>query len=234
MPAYLILLPYLIGLAAGFFLILVSTWADMEASVYGFPRQAHAGLKGFSCPILMTRRETGRIAFTISNTTDGKISPFIKFMASTPVMLEEHSEDFDLAPGESRALEWQVDSENIDLGQFIFAKVLVISAYPLPTQEASCGIFVLNLPVSGRTTLWLLIATSLIGMGWGLYAMSMSRRAAGARLAKYLPALAFLSIAILLGFIFVFAGAWVQSTLTLAVILLLSVILLVSFLMAAA
>lgn len=206
----------------------------MEASVYGFPRQAHAGLKGFSCPVLMTRREVGRIAFTISNTTDGKISPFIKFMASTPVLLEEHREDFDLAPGESRTLEWQVDADNIDLGQFIFAKVLVISAYPLPTREASCGIFVLDLPIRGRETLWLLIAISLIGMGWGLYAMHVSRLATGARLAKYLPALAFLVIAVLLGFIFVFAGAWVQSTLVLAVILLLSVILLVSFLMAPA
>lgn len=150
---------------------------------------------------------------------------------SSSILPEEQLERVKLAPGESKKLEWQVDAGNIDLGQFIFARVLMYSSYPLPSREALCGIFILDLPISGRITLPLLVAISLFGMSWGLHTMNRAKLGGGEWIAKYLPAMKLLSVVLVLGLIFCFAGAWVASTMTLVVILLMLFILLSSFLM---
>lgn len=230
-PAFFLLTPYFIGLAAGFALVLFSAWADMEATFYGFPRQGDPGLSGFSCPVLMTRNDIGTISFVASNTADINIKPSIRVLVSSPALPEEHLERIQLAPGESKRFEWRVDADNIDLGEFIFARVLMFSSYPLPSREAVCGIFVLDMPMNGRVLLFLLVAMSLLGMGWGLYAMNRSKLGGGEWIAKYLPALTFVFVVLILGLIFTFMGAWIQSTLTLVVIALLLFILLSSFLL---
>ncbi len=230
-PAFFLLTPYFIGLAVGFFVIVLAAWADMEANFYGFPRQGDPGLSGLSCPVLMSRNDIETITLVASNTADINIKPSIRILMSTPAVPEEHLERVELAPGESKKFEWQVDADNIDLKQFIFARALMFSSYPLPSREAVCGIFVLDVPVSGRIILPALIAMSLFGMGWGLYAMNRSKLGGGEWIAKYLPALTFLFVALIVGFIFAFMGAWIQSTLALVVILLMLFILLSSFLM---
>lgn len=231
MPAFLLLAPYFVGLAAGFILIFLGAWADMEATFYGFPRQGEPGLSGFNCPILMTRNDVGAISFVASNTTDVEIRPSVRILASSPALPEESLERIELAPGASKKFEWRVDADNIDLNNFIFVRVLMFSSYPLPSREAVCGIFVLDLPISGRVLLPLLVAISLLGMTWGLYAMKHSKPGGPKWIAKYLPALAFLFIALVAGLIFMAMGAWIQSTFTLAVITLLLFILLSSFLL---
>lgn len=147
-------------------MILVAAWTDVEASAYDFPRLASAGLTGLHGPVLMTSHETNETSLDVSNTTGNKISPSIKTQISTRLLPQEFLDDVQLTPGESKRLEWPVDAENIDMGNFIFAKVLLFSAYPLPTREATCGIFVLDLPGTGRTILPVLVTLSLLGMGW--------------------------------------------------------------------
>ena len=219
---------YGIGVAIGFFLILVAVWADMESSAYDFPRLATAGLRGLHCPILMTPDETGKIFLDVSNTTDGPISPSIKTLISTRLDPEEFLEGFRLTPGESRRLEWPVDTENLDLGNFIFAKVLFYSAYPLPAREATCGIIVLDLPGTGQVVVPILMVLSLVGLGWGLYSINKFG-AAQERLKKHLGSLTFLALMIVLGLVLSFIGGWISSLVVLVVTLLLMIILLGSF-----
>lgn len=230
-PAFFLLAPYFIGLAAGFFLILLGAWADMEATFYGFPRQGDPGLTGFSCPVLMTRDDVGTISFVATNTADIEIRPSVRILMSSPALPEEHLERIKLAPGESKKFEWRVDADNIDLSEFIFARVLMFSSYPLPSREAVCGIFVLDMPISGRILVPLLVAMSLFGMGWTLYAMNRAKLGGEKWIAKYLPALTFAFVVLILGFILTSMGAWIQSTLTLVIIALLLFILLSSFLL---
>lgn len=220
---------YGIGVAVGFFLILVATWADTEASAYDFPRLANAGLGGLRCPVLMAPDETGIISLAVSNPTENQISPAIKVLVSTRLQPEEFLEGIQLMPGESKRLEWRVDNENIDLGNFIFAKVLLYSAYPLPTREATCGIFVIDLPVTGRVIVPVLMALSLISMGWGLYSLrrfSLSQE----RFGKRMGSMMFLTILISLGLILSVRGGWIPSLLVLVVTLLLIIVLLSSLL----
>jgi hypothetical protein len=215
---------YAIGVAVGLFVIFVATWADMESSAYGFPRLANAGLVGLHCPVLMTPDETSTIALDVSNTTGNQISPSIKTQISTRLLPEEFLEDIQLTPGESKRLEWSVDAENIDMGNFIFAKVLLFSAYPLSTREATCGIFVIDLPGTGRTIIPVLVTISLLSMGWGLYRINRFS-ASNEWLRKRRGSMAFLAIMIALGLALSFIGGWLSAVLVLVVTLLLIIIL---------
>jgi hypothetical protein len=55
----------------------------------------------------------------------------------------------DLAPRESATLTKKIGAENVDLDRFIFVKALMYAAYPLPDQEATCGVFILPMRGSG-------------------------------------------------------------------------------------
>ena len=222
------LLSYLVGLLAGLFLIVASTWADMESTFYGFERLANAGLKGFSCPILMTRDETSAVSLDITNSTERRISPSIKTALSTPILPEEFNETIGLAPGESVRLEWVVGPENVDLQRFIFAKVLLYSAFPLPTREATCGIFVLNVPGSGRVILPALVLLSLAGVGWGLYSLTRLR-SANEWVEKHIMSLMFLAALVVVGLVLSFLGGWIPSLLVLVAAVLIIIILLSSW-----
>jgi hypothetical protein len=216
---------YVLGLLVGFYVILVAAWADMEATVYGFERLANAGLGGFHCPILMTATETSTISLKISNPTDKPITPSIRTQISTPTLLEESLENLRLAPGESTQLRWSVGPGNIDLRRFIFAKTLLYSSFPLPSQETTCGIFILNLPGTGKVILPFLIALSLAGLGWGLYQMNRLR-VSYAWLRQRRGSLAFLALMVLLGLTLSFVGGWVLPLLLLVVTFLAIIILL--------
>lgn len=221
---------YMVGATIGLFLIFVATWADLEATSYGFERLANGGLGGLSCPILMTRDETSKISFTVSNPTEDQISPSIKTQISTSLLPQEFLENLRLAPGASESLEWGVGPENIDLKNFIFAKVLLYSAYPLQSREATCGIFILNLPGRGQAILLILILLSILGMGWGLYRIHQFRFSnPGA--AKHLAPMSFLAVTIGAGLVISFTGKWLLAVLVMVVLLLTIVILLSSLLL---
>jgi len=218
-------LSYIVGAIIGLYLVVVSAWADMEAAFYGFSRLADMGLDGFSCPVLMTRDETSSVSLKVSNTTDNSISPVIKTEISTSMVIQEFQESLELAPGESKKLSWSVGPENIDLGNFIFAKTLMFSAYPFPNRETTCGIFIVDLPGNGWVILSILLVLSLLGMGWGLYEMNKVNDATKWVTGHVRP-MAFLSFMIVLGFVASFLGGWVPSILILAIIVLMIVILL--------
>lgn len=220
---------YWSGVAAGLFLIFVAVWADMESSLYGFPRLANTGLGGLHCPILLTPEEAGTISLNVSNPTEGRISPAIKILISTPILPQESLESLQLAPGESKRLQWSVGPENVDLRRFIFAKVLLYSAYPLPSRETSCGIFILDLPGRGPLITSLLVALSLLGMGWGLYAIQKNgaeKSALSPWRGKQFGAMVFLAFMIVLGLLICFAGNWLIALVVLVLALLTIVILL--------
>jgi hypothetical protein len=221
------LVSYALGVTIGLLLLGISAWADMESTFYGFARLANAGLDGFSCPVLMTGDETRTISLQISNPTDRRISPSVRTEISTPALPQQFVETFRLEPGETRKLEWPVGPENRDLQRFIFAKTLLYSSHPLPSQETSCGIFVVDLPGSGQVILLTLVGLSLLGMGWGTYQMNKFR-SSNAWLGKHGGSILFTAFIIIVGLVFSFLGGWVPGLLILLVAILMIVILLSS------
>ena len=216
---------FILAVIAGLLLTAISTWGDMEADSYGFARRASARLRGLTCPILLTRHETGVISLHLSNPTDQQLHPSARTEISAAFEPEVFIESIDLAPGESKRLEWTLKPENVVLGNFILANVQVYASYPIPNREKTCGILVMDLPGSGRIIVMALAAFSVIGLGWSLYSMKRSGFAGG-RGTNTWNAILFLSVLILIGLILSFLGSWVPSIAILVLSVLISILLL--------
>lgn len=218
-PLFFTFLSYLVGVILGLFVIVTVTWADLESSMYGFNRLYSAGLGGFDCPPWMTREETSKIALRVSNTTEDLLRPGIKTQISTPLVQEEFTEFLQLAPGESKRLEWEVGPENIDLKHFIFAKAQVYAVHPLPSQETTCGIYIIDLPGRGMVILPILIGLSSLGMGWGLYGMKTWGRS-NRWVSKNNRSMIFLVFLVVLGFAVSLLSGWLPAVIVLVLALL--------------
>lgn len=209
------ILLYSLAVITGLFLIGIATWGDMEAASYGFPRRASSSLRELNCPILLTRNElirneTGKISLNVSNPTDKPLHPSVRTEISADFDPQVFNESVDLAPGESKRLDWSIGPENIDLGRFILASVQVYASYPIPNRETTCGIFIIDLPGSGRTIATTLVAFTLIGLGWGLYSMNKSDFRQG-RAGGVWNAIILLTVLIVGGLVLSFTGAWLPS-----------------------
>lgn len=219
----LFLVLFIIGALSGLTLTVLSTWADLEAAYYGFARRAGSGLRGLSCPVLMTANETNAIRLTVTNTTEKKLSPAIRTEISSPATAFLFSNYVELQAGESVVQEWEIGPGNVDLERFIFAKALVYASYPIPDRENTCGIFIVDLPGRGAVITWGMVILSLLGMGSGLYGLRQVHdpERSGADTARQLM---FLAVVVMLGLLTVYMGWWIQGILAIVVALLFSVI----------
>ena len=225
-PLIVSIVIYILAALIGFTLVLLATWADVEAQTYGFYRRASDPLPGLNCPIFMTPGEVNKVSLRVTNTTGKPLTPGIRTEISTPILPFLSIESIKLAPGESKTVEWKIGPENIDLGRFIFVDVLTYSSYPLPNREDRCGIFIINLPTNGRTIVAVMAILSLLGMGFGLYGLnrspSLARRVSIAR-----RPLLVLSVLIAVSILVTFLGWWWPGVILLILTLLLALAVLV-------
>lgn len=206
---------YAVGILLGVTIATLAIWADYEAASYGFPRRAQTPFKGLSCPIFMTRNETQTIQIRLTNSTEKKISPSIRTEISTKLVTDEKLEFFELGPGESLLVERTIDSENIDLGQFIFAQTSIFSAHPLPDQENTCGVFILPMGGNGTVILIVISLISLISTIMGLFLLNKSNVPK-----KIFYPLGFIAIVMVLAMTCSFLGLWIQGILMLVLAIL--------------
>lgn len=209
---------FYLGILVGFLLTGMATWADMEATSYGFPITGGERLNTLSCPMLMTKNEVGIFSVKVVNTTDKKIASSIRTDIATQVDPVTSYTFAQLAPGETRQVEEQIGPDNLIFGQFIFARASV-NAYPLPSSENVCGVFIVDLPTNGRTITWTMVGLSLLGVSVGLYGISRSQDSINAKPmdVRLLILLAFLVFA---GIISSFLGWWIQGLLVIIVLVL--------------
>lgn len=222
---------YILAALIGFTLVLLATWADVEAQTYGFYRRANIGLPGLNCPILMTPGEVSKVSLRLTNTTNDPLTPNIRVEISRPALPFLSTESVKLPAGESKTMEWMIGPENIDLGYFIFINALTYSSYPLPSRESMCGVFIINLPTNGRTIVALMAVLSLLGMGFGLYGLNRSPGLARRVLIARRPLLV-LSVFIAVSILVTFLGWWWPGLILLVLALLLVMAVLVLVLMA--
>jgi fatty acid desaturase len=111
---------------------------------------------------------------------------------------------------------WTIGPDNIDLKRFIFAQVLTFASYPLPDREASCGTFIIDLPIPGVVLYYLMLILGLGGMGGGSVLMNRSKPLTGYA-GKALRPVTFLGVVLTAALLVSLAGWWVQAVLLLAV-----------------
>ncbi len=134
----------LIGLTFAAALIL----ADGEAAFYFFdPTNLTPGfIKTLRCPTLITTSEYGQISVSFTNRLDRIIEPFARLNlanAEGPSRTDFTQEA--IAPGESITYSWKV-SHNDAYRNNILVQVIQTPLYPKPAAQATCGIWIVNLP----------------------------------------------------------------------------------------
>lgn len=206
------------GILLGLTLSVLSAWADFESNFYGFTKQTKPAFYGLSCPIMMTADESNSISIKIKNTSNKPINANVRTEISSKFVPPKTLEFVAVAPGETVILKKTINAENIDMKQFIFAKVLVYSVYPMPDQESTCGVFIL--PMRGNGT-WILIAGAILSLlltGGGVYLLYKNNLPV-----NRLNPLLFIAILLVFAMFFSFLGWWITTVFVIVVLILMLV-----------
>jgi hypothetical protein len=153
----------------GVILTLVRAVPDLEATMYGFIKYKYPRLTSLTCPVLMTSLDSETVTAKLHNPLDRALSWNVDAQFSSNFEITDTSQRFELQPGESRLLSWNVGQENVDLGYFIFARAFASSSSTLPMRESTCGTLVLNIPFKGGPIIfYAVLFLSLLGATLGL------------------------------------------------------------------
>lgn len=217
-----------LGLLLGMALAAVAVWGDLEAALFDTSAAEGERLGALSCPVLITRGETGNVSATFHNPgpTSEERAVRIRVSARHVTLMREEAARVPLAPGASQRVSWAVNAGDAAYGGLlILARVSALrqSAY-LPAQTGSCGIFVVDLPlISGAAVVaaWLILSLGgIFGGGW-LWFAGHARASWQTRRGLYL--MIALGGVVLLGIVIGLLGLWAPGVLVLALTLFLLV-----------
>jgi len=159
-------LVFLIGILSGALLSGMFVWVNLEHYLYGFYSLRGKPIRTLKCPLVMTKSETGIVQVSFKNELD-RTSEFTlraDFSTSTGEITSTRSK-VSIEPGMTQHYEWEVSTENVTRHLFIFAKVFAYASYKLPFREASCGIWVLDVPYfTGQQIYTFLLTLTLLGI----------------------------------------------------------------------
>jgi len=155
---------YLVGAAAGFLLLTMSVWGDLEAGSFGVPLKADEKLSSLNCPVFVTMDEVGVISAVIENRTDRDAAPLMRSTITFGfvTLVDEQNRRVEVPAGESREVSWNVSLENAAYGRLILARFYQFSNFSVPSRAGSCGIVVL--PFSGPTGQQVFIGSFVLSM----------------------------------------------------------------------
>ncbi len=148
----------------------VMLWGELEARLIN--QQMGDESLDLSCPLAIAPWETASIRTTITNTlTDQATKPVVNAFIGQGESARVLSETLELAPLESRPLEWTVDGSDIAFERVVLVNVFQRPYRELPSRQGACSILVASLfGLDGKGSLILLIAMSLVlilaGAGW--------------------------------------------------------------------
>lgn len=161
-----------LGVLLGALYVGAAAWGDWEALQFDtlVAFRSEKGLSTLRCPVLMTTGETGTVHVTVRNPTDRQITRTVRaYISAGDVMAKrEFMERVVLGPGESRRLSWEILPQDRVFDLFVLVRVYLSRSYRLPSEDAACGVLVLDLPSwRGGVLVSLVVAASLLCMGAG-------------------------------------------------------------------
>ncbi len=161
------------GILAGMVLFILMNWANFEAFFYfGYSAPADKSLTTLRCPLLMTTSDKSAVTISITNNTDRNLAPLIRTEFSYLDMVISKSDNYPIAAGETRRLNWTVSSDNMAFGHLVLLRVYVHSVFTLPSRGATCGTVMVNLPGLTGIQLFVIVLTfslACMAAGWGLW-----------------------------------------------------------------
>lgn len=126
------------GVLIGIVFFAALIWPSLESDFYfGYSAGADTKLR-LTCPHIMTLADNGVITAIVTNKVDRPISPEVEANISAPIPQTIRTKPT-IEPGQTAALKWDINSDNVDFGHLILAQVYQFSAYATPTAMGKCG-----------------------------------------------------------------------------------------------
>lgn len=157
----------------------LSIWSDLEASLFNSAMRPSEPLSSLSCPSIISSEEIGVVTANFTNTSDRLINPKIQTFVSDGfvILMQEKVDRLEIEPGETKSVEVEVSSENAVYNRIILVRMHQFSYGPLPYRNASCGIYVINIPfLTGSQFIMTSLIFGSLFSGVGLFLWGLSSR----------------------------------------------------------
>lgn len=228
-----LLIVILVGVLLGTAVVGIATWGDME-TVLVFPvSTADKDLSNLKCPILISRKETGLVSFTIKNASTYTVTPqaSITLSQGSTIITENFSTKPTVLPGTNQVVAWEVNATEAAYHEsLILVQVFVTRSYPLPSRSGTCGIMVMDLgPFTGKTVIVGALSLSLAAMLLGTFFWIRSHRQAPGNRDTLIGGLIVLEVIVLVGIIASLLALWMVGLISFLISVLLMVILIARF-----
>ena len=163
-PALAGILLFFGGIAISLSFSATLLWGELEARLYT-PQNAEKSLK-IECPLVMAAWETAEIKTVVTNTlTEKSTKPQVNAFISQAEGKETRfvSETLELAPLESRAMQWTVSGSDIIFDRLILVNILQRQYNKLPSRQGACSILVYSLfGLNGVNTQYVIVASGIL------------------------------------------------------------------------
>lgn len=218
---------FTLSAVVGFALLLISVWGDVEAFMFDLSQRGEKNLGTLVCPVIITPQDTGEFSVELENPLERDIMSAVRVHVSSGFvsLITEDNVKVDLAPKESKKLAWSVNPEDAAYGKMVLVKVFLFRNYPIPSKDATCGIFVINTPhFSGRQILFGGLGFSFIGMLAAIGMWQVNNRLMTGTQRELFRSMTILAGAITIGIVASLLGWWLLGGIGIVVTALLTII----------
>jgi hypothetical protein len=164
---------FFLGVAMGLALAVVAIWNNLESTHYYFRGVKHAPFPGLQCPLMIAPTEKGRVTAVFHNPNAEEDNFLYRAEISGKSSMTRQVEgEIAVPPHGSKSIRLTVDANDVDLLFFILVKLTILPNAIHPSQEAICGMLVIDvLGLTGTqiTIIALLLSLFGIAIGWGLW-----------------------------------------------------------------
>jgi hypothetical protein len=212
---------FFLGIVIGLILAIIPVWGQLEAINYYFVGVKYEPFDGLHCPIMIAPSEKGIVTAVFNNPTDREDNVLYRAEISGAVSTREVEGQIMVFPDDTKSIQLTVDVNDVDLRFFIFVKMNILPNALHPSQEAVCGIMVVNvLGLSGSQLSAVALSLSLLGIVIGLGVWQQTSTNADQNMRRVLITLGL----VLLLAMFASAMGWWIAALALAVITVLLIV----------
>jgi hypothetical protein len=206
---------FFLGVILGFALAVITIWNRLEAVRYYFTGATYEPFDGLQCPVMIAPNEKGIVTAVFNNPTDREDNFFYRAEISGVVSTRQVEGQIAVPAHQRKSIQLIVDANDVDLMFFIFVKMNILPNALHRSQEAVCGIMIVNLiGLSGTQLSIATFSLSFLGIAIGLVLLQKTGAHADQNRQRAMQALGFVVL------LTMFAGlmGWWIAGMALAVI----------------
>jgi len=158
-----------LGVVIGLALAIITIWNRLESTNYYFEGVKFDPFNGLRCPVMIAPTEKGIVTAVFNNRTDKEDNFFYRAEISGTPSTRQVEDQITVPSHQRRSIQLTVDANDVDLLFFILVKMTILPNSVHPSQEAVCGIMVVNvLGLTGTQLSTTAIVLSFLGIAIGL------------------------------------------------------------------